>query len=234
MVLKLTSGPPPGPVFSPRASLETPQLELRGPAGGVEGEDQGKELPGRRDNFSSLDIRFKEDQSKEDQRSASVIVEEMTLFSRQKKGGQYKPPGFIPSSCCILCLKGCTCIGICCQGPKKPPKTSNYRLAPPSQIIPGLFGKTTLTTLTAPIKTTNRKLNIQCFRPSIFQWTKPSPVQPNQSAPVKLSRKLPKSRTKISAKHQVSYNPQKLKFILLHSPLQCQQQILLQMSQVQT
>jgi hypothetical protein len=42
---KLTAGASPGPVLSPVSSLEAPQLNVRGPAGNVKGDDQGDGQP---------------------------------------------------------------------------------------------------------------------------------------------------------------------------------------------
>ena len=154
----------------------------------------------------------------------------LTIFSRQKKGGTYEPPAFPTAPFCILCQKGCKCIGICCQGPRKlPPQSSNIKILPPSSIIPGLIGDTTMTTLTKPTKTSKRRRgvpfssDIYCFKfkSNTCKRSKPKPrtSQDNPSIFSKLAatKKHPSTRNKIS--QEAEYNSQKLKKILLHSSL---------------
>ena len=116
----LSPGQPPGPASSPVSPPEAPQLDVRGPAVRGEGGDQGKELPGRSHAFPSMDVRSKDIKSREDQRTTSALVEDLTLLCRQKKGGQFFPPEFLSASSCVLCDRACTCIGIYCLGPKRP------------------------------------------------------------------------------------------------------------------
>ena len=230
----LTPGKVAGSVPFYLSSLEAPQLEVRGPAVRVEGEVQGQHTPRPQApcsmpaevNFPSLDIRFKEEPPSVlytgDKRSASTIVDDLTPFCRQKKSGIYQPPAFTEVSFCVLCQKGATCIGICCQGPMKPPKSSGLKIIPPSSIIPGLNGNIKLTSLSKPTKTSRKRKHVQYFSISkIYQWSKPKPVATqNRTVEPKLTAaptKKPSKRQRIS--QDAVYDSEKLKKILLHSSL---------------
>ena len=88
---------------------------------------------------------------KEETRSASELVEDMTRECRLDGSGTFpfKPPTFLGLSYCIFCQMGCTCIGICCQGRKKAPIKSTFRntASPKSVAIPGLEFTSTFTSL---------------------------------------------------------------------------------------
>lgn len=181
----LSPGQPPGPASSQVSPPEALQLDVRGPAVRGDGGDQGKELPGRSHIFPSMDVRFK--YNREDQRTTLAIVEDLTLLCRQKKSGQFQPPEFLPASSCVLCGDGgSTCFGICCMGPKSLPMSSVYKSVTPPSSIPGLLGSPS-TSLTVIVKTSNRKLKLKCFKPSLFKWNNQQGRQPQPSLPIQSS-----------------------------------------------
>ena len=198
----------------------------------MEGEVQGQHSPkpqapssqSAEMNFPSLDIRFKKETPSVlytgDKRSASTIVDDLTPFCRQKKGGIYKPPAFTEVSFCILCQKGATCIGICCRGPMKHPKSSSWKISPPSSIIPGLQGDIKLTSLSRPTKTAKKRRSVQYSILNIFQWSNPKPVS-TQSRTVepKLTASSKKPSKRQTTSQEAVYDSEKLKRILLHSSL---------------
>ena len=218
----LSPGQPPGPASSPVSPPEAPQLDVRGPAVRGEGGDQGKEPPGRSHIFPSVDVRSKDNKPREDQRTTSALVEDLTLLCRQKRGGQFKPPDFLSASSCVLCDRGCTCIGICCLGPKRPPSSSLYKSVSPSSSIPGLLGSPS-TSLTVLVKTSSRKIKIKCFKPSIFKWNHPQGRQPSltfqSSCQFNPLRSSPTKKTKTTVSQDAKYDKKKLLSILLHCSL---------------
>ena len=129
-IIKISAGIPPGPDTPPVSQEAAPCLVVRGPAGAAERVDWGRKKPGR-PRFASRDIREKMEFSyvepplhsppteKEDWRSAYKDVEIMNRNCWQEKGGTYQPPGYSFSASCILCDKGCLCLGMCCLGPRK-------------------------------------------------------------------------------------------------------------------
>ena len=177
--------------------------------------------PGRNHIFPSIDVRSKDIRSGGDQRTTSAIVEDLTLLSRQKKGGQFKPPEFLSASSCILCDRGCTCIGICCLGPKSLQMSSVYKSVTPSSSIPGLLGSPS-TSLTVLFKTSSRKLKIKCYKPSFFKWNnqqgrQPSPIQSSSVSNHQRSSPIKKTKSKIP--QDAKYDKKKLMSILLHCSL---------------
>ena len=188
-----------------------------------EGGDQGKEPPGRRHTFHSMDARSKDIKPREAQGTTSAIVEDLTLLCRQKKGGQFKPPEFLSASSCVLCDRGCTCIGVCCLGPKPALRSPVSKSVPPSSSIPGLLGSPS-TSLAVPVKTSSRKFRIKCFKPSIFQWNshqgrRPPSGRIQPSSQFHPQRSSPTKKTKTVVSQDANYDKKKLLSILLHCSL---------------
>ena len=196
--IRISAGIPPGLHNHPVSSQEVaPQLVIRGPAGAAERGDQVGKKPGR-PRYASEDIRenFSYDNpapppppiEKEDERSASTEVEIMNRNCRQKRGGNYQPPGYSFSASCVLCDKGCLCLGICCLGPKRGPKSSATKrnFCHKSGSIPGLKGEGTLTNVTMPTLTKIDKIEASFTPyPDIFGKRKHKPIQTKTKLPSK-------------------------------------------------
>lgn len=141
-----------------------------------------------------------------DQRCISDIVKAMTKISCQKSGGIYNPQ-FISSESCILCDKGCQCLGSYCMGRKKgsaslTSKSSWGLNQTNSNTPPGLHGEQTLTNLTEPFRTVSKKKPIKAYQShdKIFHW-KPNSynLRKSKSSSKKLNFK-PRTTTFIKPK----------------------------------
>ena len=166
----------------------------------------------------ATDVRVQEREgltiSPEFTRSTSAIVEAMTRFSRQKKGGQFDLPAFQTLSYCTFCKIG-ICIGPNCLGQEKEPNKSKFRNSPTSSPnIPGLEGESS-STLTIIKKTPSRRSSMKAINPlsSIFQ-SYPKPIIPSRK---KAKRKhIVKTKKPIYSPCSTSvYNVEVLQHLLL-------------------
>ena len=154
----------------------------------------------------------------------------MTKEYREKRGGsgnfKYSSSEFLSLPYCVLCQKGNKCQGICCQGPKKPPKTSTVRLnhPPPSTIPPGAEGGRACTTLTSPEKENSNRRPIAAFSPNseIFKWSKSKSNQdnskPNTAAAMSITGKDAskniRKRAMPTSTLGPAYDPDRLRYFL--------------------
>ena len=145
-IIKISSGPSSADSFPSGHGSPLYGDQCEGSVRVVEGAEQGegKLLRIQHNPFPAQDLGVKWREDSREKRSPSQMVEAMTRFTNQKPGGQYDP-SFKSLPYCILCKRGCRCLGPNCMGQEKKVQSWTYRTPPSSTKIPGLEGEPSIT-----------------------------------------------------------------------------------------
>ena len=181
--------------------------------------------------YSSLDVREKLSSST-DIRTTSVIIEEMTRISRQKKGDHFLPNlrrMEAKSLSCVLCsIRGNTCLGNCCFGtsPSKtrPSKTRRQvKPTPGPSSIPGSMGdkSSSLLEITRTPTSELSKIHLSADCSKMFR-KQPTPDYNHEKSHSVGHFKKPvhnNSKTKVVGGPAVNFDYIKMRKVLLNAKL---------------